>query len=321
GRVHQQFNTSSVDGEAASAFLIRRARPELDVVINDFVEGKLSADFGEGELDLKDAYVRLNFEPALVVTLGQFKRPFDLFELTSSTQILVIERAGGIRGATVTSLSRFTERLGYSDRDIGVQIAGRDRARRFQWMAAVTNGNGANTEDDDGVKAVQARLGVTPIPDLTLWAGVSSTPYGTDTTVAAADADHEQAIAFQVDAEWGNFSRGLHVQAGVTVGDNWAPVLGDVAEAPQFLAWQVIGAYKVPVTGSRYLQAWEPVFRLSRGDPETDVDDDGGWLITPGFVLHFAGRNKLAFNYDLWSPQAAGLDTEGSFKAQAYLHF
>lgn len=324
GRMHEQFNTSSVTGEPESEFLIRRARPEFDVKVNDFVEGKLGADFGEGELDLKDAYVKLEFDPALQVTFGQFKRPFDLFELTSSTQILVIERTGKIRGIEVTSLSRFTERLRYSDRDIGVQVTGRDRRGLLQWAAAVTNGNGANREDEDGEKAFQGRLGISPWKLLTIWGAISTTPYATEQTAGGEpdpSGDHTQAVAFQVDGEWGNFDRGPHVQAGIVSGDNWRAVEGSDVEAPTFVAWQAIGTYKFPVRKSRFVQALEPVFRVSQGDPDTDVENDGGVLLTPGFVVYFGGRNKIAFNYDVWVPQRDDLDTESSFKAQAYLHF
>lgn len=324
GRVHEQFNTTSVTGEPGSEFLIRRARPEFDITVSDFVEGKLSADFGEGELDLKDAYVKLDFDPALQVTFGQFKRPFDLFELTSSTQILVIERTGKIRGAEVSSLSRFTERLRYSDRDIGVQITGRDRRGLVQWAAALTNGNGANREDEDGEKAFEGRLGVSPVKELTIWGGISTTPYATGETAGGdpdPSGDHTQAVAFQVDGEWGDFDRGPHAQAGIVWGDNWRAVEGSDVDAPTFMAWQVIGTYKFPVRKSRFVQALEPVFRISQGDPDTGVEDDGGVLLTPGFVVTFAGRNKIAFNYDVWVPQGEDLDTESSFKAQAYLHF
>ena len=48
----------------------------------------------------EDAYVRLTFGSGFRATIGQFKRPFDVFELTSSTQTLVIERAGGVDGVS-----------------------------------------------------------------------------------------------------------------------------------------------------------------------------------------------------------------------------
>ena len=132
GRVQTQFNTTSVAGEPGSEILIRRARFTADVVVNDFVSGRFMPEFGEGEAQLRDAWLRLTFSPSFRLTLGQFKRPFDLFELTSSTQILVIERAGSIRGVGscgslggVCSLSRLTEALDFSDRDVGAMIDGR----------------------------------------------------------------------------------------------------------------------------------------------------------------------------------------------------
>ena len=122
GRVHTQFNTSSVENEIASEFIIRRARLTAEVELNDFVSGKVQPDFGEGDVKLKDAYMKLDYHKGLSFKIGQFKRPFDLFELTSSTKILVVERALKIRGVSgLRSLSSLTEKLEYSDRDIGVE--------------------------------------------------------------------------------------------------------------------------------------------------------------------------------------------------------
>ena len=109
----------------------RRARLSTGVQVNDFVSGRVLTDFGNGSVTLRDAYLRLDFSPALRVTMGQFKRPFDPFELESASQILVIERAGDIRGVSrctgvggVCSLSRLTKRLEFSARDIGVMATG-----------------------------------------------------------------------------------------------------------------------------------------------------------------------------------------------------
>jgi hypothetical protein len=63
----------------------------------------------------------------------------------------------------------------------------------------------------------------------------------------------------------------------------------------------------------------EPVGRLSWGDPDRDTTGDGGLLFTPGLMLHFEGRNKVAANLDAWRPQAGG--TVWGLKAQVYLYF
>ena len=318
GRVHAQFNTSSVTGEFSSEFLIRRARLTAEVEINDFVSGKVQPDFGEGKVDLKDAYVRLSFDPAFRVYAGQFKRPFDIFELPSSTQILVIERAGDVRGIDACagpggtcSLSRFTEKLQYSDRDIGVMVDGTSGTVRYR--AAVTNGTGGNTDDENGAKSYTARIDVTPVSNVRVAGNVGLHDY-----VNGVTGTDEYAVAYGADVEIGDYSDGLHVQAGVIAGENWG-TLDAVGDPVDFFTTQGIVSYKHGVGQNRFVEAVEPVGRVSWGNPDTSLDSDGGWLLTPGFVVHFTGRNKFAVNVDVWSPKTG--DTEWALRAQSYLHF
>lgn len=322
GRVQLQWNTTSVDGPISNEFLIRRARLTAEIDFNDWISGKVQPEYGEGEVSLKDAYLRLSFDPAFRATLGQFKRPFDLFELTSSTQFLVIERAGGIRGVDtcsgpggICSYSRFTEKLGYSDRDIGVMVEG-DLGSRFEYSASVTNGTGANSEEENGSKSYTGRFAVAATPDLTIAGNLGAHDYERES--ALGEMENEYAIAFGGDIEYGNYTRGLHVQAGITAGDNWLN-LDASGDPTTFVTAQGIVTYKVPVSNSRFIEAIEPVARVSWGDPDTDADDDQGILFTPGLVAFFSGRNKLAINADIWSPSQG--DTELSVKVQSYLHF
>ncbi|MFQ5702740.1 MAG: porin [Gemmatimonadales bacterium] len=319
GRVHSQFATTSVDGERSSQFLIRRARLTAEVEVNEFISGKIQPDYGEGEVNLKDAYVRLEFSPTFRVTAGQFKRPFDLFELTSSTQILVIERAGGIDGLNscsgpggLCSLSRFTEKLQYSDRDIGVKVDGKTSSGKFSYAASITNGTGANAADTNGTKSYTGRVGFSPKKGVSFGANVGVHDY-----VRPGTTDNDYGTAVGGDIEIGSFDSGLHIRGGVVGGDNWKKLIG--TDPSTFVSTQGIVSYKAGITGSPYVTAVEPVARFSYGDPDTDAPDDDGWLFTPGFVLHFTGRNKIAANIDIWSPSAGS--TELSVKVQSYLHF
>lgn len=319
GRVHTQWNSTSVGSEnLTSVFLIRRARLTAQIKLNDLVSGKVQPDFGAGKITLKDAYFRLGFSPSFRMTIGQFKRPFDLFELTSSTQILVVERAGGIRGVStcagpggICSLSRFTEKLGFSDRDIGVMFDGRP-SEQFRYMASIANGTGANKAEENSAKSFTGRVEFTPLTDLRLSANLGLHDYPNATT-----ATDETAAAYGADVEWGNFSSGLHLQAGVVAGDNWKNL--DAAGDPSsFLTAQLIASFRQPVT-SQWIEAIEPVFRVSWGDPNTDLDDDEGLLFTTGAAFFFTGRNKIAANIDIWSPTTG--NTEYSLKLQSYIHF
>jgi hypothetical protein len=321
GRLHFQFNHTSVESEEQpTTFFVRRARLEFGIKVNDFISGKLQPEFGEGETGLRDAFVTLSFSPVFHATFGQFKRPFDMFELTSSTQILVIERAGGIRGVdacsgvgNVCSLSRFTEKLNYSDRDIGVMVDGDLGTSGLHYYASATNGRGANTDgDENGAKSFSGRLEYDMGP-LRLGGHVGLHDYANDST-----GTDEMATAFGGDVNWGEYETpGPHVQAGFVYGDNWKNLT--TPDPSAFLAGQVIGTYMFAVANNEFLYGIEPLFRASFGNPDTDVRDDEGWIFTPGVVFYLSGRNKFAVNVDVWKPTTG--DTEYSLKAQTYLHF
>lgn len=322
GRFQMQFNSTSVDSLDGARLpdtemRIRRARLTFDVTFNDLLSARVEPDYGSSGFSLKDAYVRLSFSPAFRATLGQFKRPFDLFELTSSTRILVVERAGTIRGVetcggieSVCALSAFTEELGYSDRDVGVLLDG--NAGVLRYAVSLTNGEGQNTRESNSNKQYTGRVSVEPVTDVVVSANASVKDYAHPTTGA-----QEFANAFGGDVEVGNVSRGLHVQAGIVAGDNWAVPTG-LETVASFVTGQAIVTYKVPLT-HKYVTGFEPVGRASWGDPNTDADDDDGWLFTPGVIVHFGGRNMLYLNLDAWLPSVG--TNEYSFKTQMNFHF
>lgn len=81
GRVQTQFNTTRVDGEPAMPWMMRRARLEARVRVNERVGGKIQPDFSGERFTLKDAYVLLTLSPALQRLAGQdrsFKAMFQL---------------------------------------------------------------------------------------------------------------------------------------------------------------------------------------------------------------------------------------------------
>ncbi len=318
GRVHMQYRTTSVDGPRSSEFLLRRARFTAHVKVDDLIEGRIQPDFGEGKLSLKDAYLRLNFDPAFRLSFGQFKRPFDIFELYSSTQILTIERTGEIDGVDacagpggVCSWSRLTEKLEYSDRDIGILVDGR-ATDKLEYRFSITNGTGADKRDKNGTKSYTARVVVQAASHVRLGANVGVHDYFGSTTA------NEYAVAYGGDIEIGRYGEEIHLQAGFLAGQNWLN-LDATGDPSTFLTAQGVVSYRLPITGSSHFTAVEPLARLSWADPNTDAANAGGWLFTPGIALRMAGRNMLVANVDVWSP-AAG-DSEWSFKFQSFLHF
>ena len=317
GRLHSQFATSSVDGAKSADFFNRRARFTIDVSVTDLLDGRVQPDFGEGKLDLKDAYFRLNLDPGFRVSFGQFKRAFDIFELNSSTEIVVVERTGRIDGVDgcagpggVCTLSRFTEKLGYSDRDVGIRFDG-SVGERVSYTATLTNGTGTQGKDENSGKSLAGRVSLAVGDGISVSGNVSHHDFPRDGTTG-------RGTAFGADVEFGSFRDGTHVQFGFIGGENWLaedPVTG---ESPTFLTAQGIVSHYVPLSDGRF-EAIEPMARVSWGDPSRDIDDDGGLLFTPGVFLYVMGRNRIGFNLDVYSPQTG--DTEFGLKVQSYLYY
>lgn len=315
GRVHTQYATSSV-GSADSGFFFRRARFNADATVNDFVSGRLQVDFAGGEAAIKDGYLRLAFAPTFEVSMGQFKRAFDAFELPSSTDQSLIERDGRVAGVDtctgvggVCSFSRFTQKLSYSDRDTGVRVEGASGA--VEYGLTLTNGAGANEDDDNDSKSFAGRLAVEVADGVTVGGQFSRHDYQDPSDESAG------ATAWSVDVRYGDWRDGLRVNAAVVRGDNWKN-LDDADDPSTFTAFQGVGSYYA-ATDMERLVGVEPLFRLSYGDPDTTVSDDGGFVFTPGLMLYVSGKNRVGFNLDIWSPETG--DTEYSLKVQSFLYF
>jgi hypothetical protein len=318
GRLHAQYATTSVeDYQPSHNFFIRRARLNVDIAANDWIDARLQTEYVLGVVDLLDAYVRLKFNPWFQVSTGQFKRAFDLFELESSTQLAVIERGGRIPGledecagvGRACSYSRLSEALYYSNRDMGVRVAG--GGDRFSYMATVTNGETlSQSGDNNGAKSWAVRATYNLLGDLTLGGGVSAHDYYVE------EVGDEYGMAWGADLEWGGYTDGLHLQWAIMGGDNWRN-LDDEDDPSTFLTSQALVSWFFPTTGK--VVGLEPVFRVSYGDADTDADEAGGWLYTPGVSLYFGGRNRFSVNWDFYAPDSG--DSQNSLKAQMYFYF
>ena len=127
-----------------------------------------------------------------------------------------------------------------------------------------------------------------------------------------------RATAFGGDLEIGDWRDGTHFQLGVIAGENWLAEDPATGDGPTFITAQAILSHYRPLSGGR-LEAMEPVARLSWGDPDSDVNSDGGILFTPGLFLYVLGRNRIGASLDIYSPQTG--DTEFGFKIQTFLYY
>lgn len=334
GRLQLQYNTTSVDaeemGEAAAdpvdgTFETRRMRLGVELAFEEWITAKLEPDFAGGGTSLKDAWVNLAFRDAIQLRVGQFKRPFSLIELTSSTQILPIERAVRIRGLESAVPGPLGEEqlllagAGYSDRDLGAAVHG--ALGRWGYTVGVFNGSGANTRDTDDAKSLAGRVTVAPSGSLPLVIGGAVSHQTRGPGGGAIDA--ADGVVFGLDAEYGAFRRpGLHLMGELVYGDDMLKLTaidGEI-EPATMVGGHFIAAGFFPVDDDR-LEGVEVVGRVSVGDPDTDVDDDAGLLFTPGLNLYFSGRNRLMFNWDLYTGDDRLADAQHAFRGQLQVYF
>lgn len=312
GRVQTQLNTTTVDSEPDAQLFLRRARIELDLEVSDLVSGRLQTDFAGERVSVKDAYLQLRLSPAFRVVAGKAYRPFGLLEQTSSIRILPIERGLSIRGVADVDEYRLINTLGYSDRDVGLQVAGAPSGAPLglSYAAGVfagpqLPGRPANTSPFQ----LAARGVLEPVEGLRLGAGWSARAFSPADTVEARRGD-----AFEVDLEIGGFDPGVHFLGEVTTGD-----MDPFSGGEFFGAQGWLGFRTQPV--STWISAVEPILRVSYGDfDDAGQDRSGGTLLTPGINVYFGGYNRVMFNYDVWSPQGGG-QRAGSFKTQFQLVF
>jgi len=320
--------------ESGLEWFVRRARLSAKIKINDFIDGKIQPDFGEVDgVELKDAWGRLTFSPQARLKIGRFKRPFDGFQMTSSTKILTIERdldVPGVGSLTAASYDEFTTKFDLSDRDLGLMLTGETTDGRFEYWVGTFNGGDAKANGDANTEKqligrAQVSLEAGELP-LSLAAAVALTDAPFTRATGERDADYHANV--ELWAELGDFESGPHVQTGFLFGDNprqnrlgGAVDLDAGEDFASMYAWQAIGSYRIRLEGDGPVEAIEPLLRVTRAEPNTGVDDDEVWGFTPGVQIFFTGRNKIAFNWDFVTFADSALDSENSFKAQYQFYF
>ena len=84
---------SNGPSRSSDAFLFRRIRPSIDGRIAENYEYKLQMDFAGNKATVYDAFLNLHYVDEAQVKIGNFKTPFSLEQLVSSTSLRLIERS------------------------------------------------------------------------------------------------------------------------------------------------------------------------------------------------------------------------------------
>ena len=348
GRVQAQFNSTSVDENQliadsarpaaalpATTFEIRRVRLGTELEFGRGVTGKLELETAMGRLFMRDAFVNFEFDRAVQLKVGQWKKPFGLLQIYSSTRWPVIERSVRIRGLNERYIADDRQRLlgrfgstalvgeehflletqGYNNFDIGAALRGTVGPATYE--VGVFNGAGGDALDDTNAKALAGRATVKPRSDWPLVLGVA----GSRKSFRARSTpriETREGDAFEFDLEWGEFRKGLHLLAEATTGRNLG--VADTASNKNFMGGQAVAGWFFPVT-HKNIEGFELAGRVSYGDPRRGVTGDAGLLLTPGINIYWSGRQRLMFNWDVFNPSGAQFSTLHAFRAQAQLAF
>lgn len=302
GRIQTQLNTTTVDDEPPSELLIRRARLEIGIQVNEFVSATLQPEFAGDRVSLRDAYVDVGFSPAAHLQVGNLKRPFGIFDLISSKRMPVIERGLRIRGVSAADEYVLTSGLDYGERDVGAMLVGAPTGAPLgmSYAAGIFRGplHGEVGAQDSYQWA--GRIAVAPLPSLQVGAAWSSRHF----TDGIGDLPAlERGHAFEVDVEHGAFAPGLHVIAQLSAGDL------DPGAGTRFVGAQGWLGYRTGRIGERLL-ALEPVLRVSHARVDDGAPVAGGTLVTPGINLYLTPLTRAMLNYDVWRGESGAQDAQ-----------
>lgn len=338
GLVETQFSTTSVGGEQTTELNLRRVRLGANARINDFVSGRIQAEFANaavgGSAELNEAYALFTFAPSFQVLAGKGGRPFGIVDATTAAALIPIERGARIRGARTLGQYRVLEELAYSGRSVGAQVLGEAEVGGVGLAYAGGYFRGALGEEggDADIHQLAARVQVSPLPWLKVAGAVTSRVFaredpvgagsGTDPFPAATGADvgdeTQRGGGYAADFEIGDFGRPGIIVLGEYAGGTVNPYAGhDFKSAQGWVAYHVAGLGGA--TGG-YLVAVEPLVRVSWSEVEGPLGRFDGVLLTPGLNFYAAQKTRLALNLDLFFPEGGG-DTVSSFKAQVQIAF
>jgi hypothetical protein len=326
------FEENSVCDTQVPTFdwFMRKVRPLIDVKFGNWLEGRFQPDFAFVDVFvLRDAWVRFTVDEAARLTVGHIKRPYDGFNLMSSARNLTIENAiivPGARDLNLQELSLFNLALW----DTGLMLDGQFGDGLFRYWLGTFNGQSPVDQHDMNTNKQfmgRAQFHVEPggIPiDIAGAAARTDLAYVKDSGEQAG----KYYSAYELWVDLGEFARGPRFMSNFLFGEN--PTENRDGEAvdieggesfAKFNEWHAIASWKFQIHGVSWLESFEPLFRAKLVDPNTSVEQDGGWAFTPGFQLFFRGLNKLQVNWDIVTFQDDTLRSENSFKVAFQLHF
>ncbi|MFW5967102.1 MAG: porin [Persicimonas sp.] len=269
---------------------------------------------GEMATRLKDGFLYYKVHPQLRASAGQFKVPFQLEDLISTSDMLFVERSVGNRG--VRDIEGPNREGLTQDRQVGLRLDskpyffGDDEEEAFglSYALAATNGVAANEAFNDN--------------DRLAYAGRLDGHWGERLRVGAAAFYNDRTLGDppdQVGEERLGFTSDVLVKMyGVTLLGSATQV--DISPSPEIEAeqdrtarsYQAQIAYEVPDIGI------QPAYRFANYDPATDQEVEGNVRAYEALTYHTFGLNynspdypvRVMLNYTLTGEAESDIDND-----------
>ena len=254
------------EGESED-FRVRRARLGLKGNLLKNIDYSIQVDAVRNPV-LVDARVDITLFPQARLTFGQFKVPFSLENLTSSSALDMVDRT-----QTVKKICPAQD-IGATGRDIGMTLSG-----KFSWIEytfGVFNGSGINTRDMNDRKDMVGRLVVRPVHFLSFGISHYEGEHSLFTGGPLLNRDRTGLDVFIMAGRL--FFKGEYILAK--------------DEGIDRAGWYVRGAYSfIPDK----LQA---VVNYDSYDMDLDLDENRSEVMTLGLNWFFSKKTKLQVNYE-----------------------
>lgn len=275
--------------EGSDGFRIKRARLGLSGDVFRNIHYKLQVNVDKSPA-LLDGLIEVSFRPQLKLTLGQFKVPFSLENLTSSSALDTINRS-----QTVENLCPGRD-IRASGRDIGITLNG-----QFSWINfsfGIFNGSGINSPDLNSHKDVAARLAFHPVGFLSVGLSRYDGRY----------SPSEEASAFERERTGIDI---FYVQGAFTFKGEY--IFGR-DEHTKKSGWYIHGSYDLV---SDRVQA---ILRYDSFNPGLNTRGDQMTVTTIGVNVFFTNKTKIQLKDEVHRKEA-GKTSKDVFLAQLQVGF
>jgi hypothetical protein len=259
--------------EGISGFRIRRARFKLEGDIFKNISYRFQIDAVRSPI-LVDAIVEFSLSSHLTLRIGQFKVPFSLENLTSSSSLDTINRSQPVEklcpGRDIGSLGR----------DIGAMVNG--KFSKVEYSIGIFNGSGINKADSNKQKDIGARFVLHSLNFIQVAAAFYKGQYTSDAGEGPLRRDRSGIEIFLERLRFSLKGEYIFAKDDRTSRNGW------YVQAGYFLI-------------SKKLQS---IVKYDSYDKDRETAGDKSDVMTIGLNLFFTEITKFQINYELYREES-----------------